>query len=88
MRKFLLLLTFAAVLATTGLAGAQQDSFFNNRFCANTYGGASIRECSFTTWEQCVAYSRGLGENCSVNRSWRGPVLELSTQAKKDQKRR
>src|SRR5262245_32377957 len=38
MRKLLLLSTFAALLATTGLTGAQ-ESFFNDRFCAMTSGG-------------------------------------------------
>jgi Protein of unknown function (DUF3551) len=50
------------------------ESFFNQRFC--TQGGGSpsnaIPDCSYNTWQQCVASARGLGRYCSENPFWRG----------------
>jgi hypothetical protein len=84
MRKLLLLSTFVALLATTGLAGAQQDSFFNDHFCSMASGGDTITglpDCSFNTWDQCIASARGLGRWCTANPWWHGPRQELRTQS-------
>src|SRR6516162_868697 len=72
--------TFAALLATTGLAGAQGDSFFNNRFCAMAHGGdttTGIADCSFYTWDQCIASSRGVGRWCTTNPDWHEPRQQM-----------
>src|SRR5437868_2033147 len=83
MRKLVLLSTFAALLGTTGLAGAQQESFFNEQFCAMPGSDASsgFTDCSFHTWDQCIATARGLGRWCTTNPLWHGPRQQLRTQS-------
>ena len=81
MRKLLLLSTFAALMATTALAGAQ-ESFFNDRFCAMTSGGDTVTgvpDCSFYTWEQCFASARDTGRWCTTNPWWHGPRQQATT---------
>ena len=81
---------FAALLATTGLAGAQtQESFFNHRFCAMSAGGDTVtpfNDCSFHTWDQCIASARGLGRWCTTNVWWHGPRQQLRTRDKSRQR--
>jgi hypothetical protein len=83
MRKLLLLSTFAALLATTGLARAQ-DSFFNDHFCSMASGGDAVtglNDCSFNTLDQCIASARGLGRWCTANPWWHGPRQQVRTQS-------
>jgi hypothetical protein len=49
----LLLSTFAALLATTGSAGAQRNSVFNEHFCSMPGADSStgLPDCSFRTWD-------------------------------------
>ena len=47
-----------------------QESFFNERYCSQTTGsgpGTGIPNCSFHTWQQCIASARGLGRYCMEN---------------------
>jgi len=88
--RLLLVLTLSALLATTGLAGAQ-ESFFNGRFCAMSAGGDTVtpfNDCSFHTWDQCIASARGLGRWCTTNVWWHGPRQQPKTQGKSRQRNR
>jgi hypothetical protein len=76
MRKLLLLSTFAALLATTGLAGAQNSRFWNEHFCLSSKDSLT---CRFHTWDQCIAarsawyrHPAGWRPLCTTNPSWHG----------------
>ena len=83
MRKLFLLSTFAALLATTGLARAQQKSLFKERFCARVMNSetSSFTNCRFHTLEQCLASARGYDRSCTTNPWWHGP-RQPTTQGK------
>jgi hypothetical protein len=66
MRKLLLPSTFAAILATTGLA--VEPSWKREHFCSMPGARDPAKldpiiglNCSFRTWDQCVATARSLG---------------------------
>ena len=71
MRLALTGLITAAALAAAAQSSSAQVAFFNERFCAGG-GDASIPDCSFYTWEQCIASARGLGLWCTTNPWWHG----------------
>jgi len=74
MRKLLLLSTFAALLATTGLAGAQNASVWHEHFCLMPYDTQfGLTSCRFHTWDQCIAIARRSGRLCTTNPWWHGP---------------
>ena len=83
------LATIAAALAADVSSGSAQDSFFNERFCAQpgaggggNPGSSAIPDCSFRTWEQCIASTRGLGRWCTTNPWWHGPRPQPKAQGK------
>jgi len=83
------LATIAAALAADVSSGSAQDSFFNERFCAQpgaggggNPGSSAIPDCSFHTWEQCIASARGLGRYCTTNPWWHEPREKPTTQGK------
>jgi len=72
----LLLTGLAIVFATLALDVPSSDAqFFSRRFC--TFGvlnsEASDPDCSFNTWEQCLATASGLGRYCGENPFYAGP---------------
>jgi uncharacterized protein DUF3551 len=74
----------AALVADVQSTSAQ-ESFFNERFCTrggSGEGGSGSPDCSFHTWEQCIASARGLGRFCSENPFWRPNQEPSSTQGK------
>ena len=75
-----------ATLVGNAQSGYSQESFFNNRYC--TTGGddnSGVPDCSYKTWEQCLASASGLGRYCAENRFWK---LEGSGSNKPAQHRR
>ena len=58
MRSALIGFVIAVPLAATAQSGGAQESFFNERFCASADADA-FPDCSFRTWEQCIASARG-----------------------------
>ena len=62
MRKLLLLSTFVALLATTGLAGAQNASVWHEHFCLMPYDTQfGLTSCRFDpTWQESV-----FAQNCN-----------------------
>ena len=66
MRLALTGLITAAALAAAAQSSTAQVAFFNERFCAGG-GDASIPDCSFYTWEQCIASAK------------RGPLVHLES---------
>ena len=94
------LVTIAAVLVAGVQSGSAQagssaryngGSFFNEKFCAMSAGGDTVtpfNDCSFHTWDQCVASARGLGRWCTTNPWWHGPRPQPATQAKSSQRNR
>src|SRR5215510_10422623 len=72
----LLLTGLAIVFATLALDVTSSDAqFFSRRFC--TFGvlnsEAAEPDCSFNTWEQCLATASGLGRYCGENPFYAGP---------------
>ena len=67
------LCTVFATLAADVRSGSPQESFFSRRYC--THGGSDqssgTPDCSYSTWEQCVASARGLARYCAENPNWR-----------------
>jgi hypothetical protein len=79
------LVTIAAALAAATQSGSAQESFFNERFCTRSTGGnedGGPVDCSFHTWQQCIASARGLGRYCTTNPWWHGPRQKPTTQDK------
>jgi hypothetical protein len=73
-REFIAAVIVATALAADAQSSGAQESFFNERFCAQTNSVPSgIPDCSFYTWEQCIASARGLGKSCTTNPWWHGP---------------
>jgi hypothetical protein len=62
------LVAVTVVLALSAIPSQAQSSFFSRRFC--TFGGGDSGgepDCSFNTWEQCMASANGLGRYCGEN---------------------
>jgi hypothetical protein len=74
----------AAAMAANVPSASAQESFFNKRFCTQGGGDRSSGQpdCSFNTWEQCIASARGLGRYCTENPFWRGSRDDSSTQGR------
>jgi Protein of unknown function (DUF3551) len=81
MRLALTGLVMAAALTAAAQSGRAQESFFNERYCVSG-GEDDILDCSYRTWQQCVASARGLTNVCVVNPSWHGPRKQPTTQGK------
>jgi hypothetical protein len=75
------LVTIAAALAAAAQSSSAQESFFNERFCVSG-GEDGVLDCSYRTWQQCVASARGLTNVCVVNPGWHGPRKQPTTQGK------
>jgi hypothetical protein len=90
MRSALIGLATLAVTLAAMQSGSAQDSFFNERFCTRPGADAvsAFPDCSFHTWEQCIATARGLGRWCTTNPSWHGPRQQPKTQGKSRQHNR
>ena len=76
-------LTRVIVVAVAIAAGAfvlHGDNAHASAFCANTRYGSSI--CAFSSFEQCLAYIRGIGGTCAAN-----PWDETKPRAKPDKDR-
>ena len=88
------LVTIAAALGVqsgSAQTGYNGGSFFNEKFCAMSAGGDTVtpyNDCSFHTWDQCVASARGLGRWCTTNVWWHGPRQQPKAQAKSSRQRR
>jgi len=67
-------LVIGVALASPSQSESAQESFFNERFCARggDADGDAFPDCSFHTWEQCIASARGEGRwhhECVVART-------------------
>ena len=81
------LVTMAATLVAGMQWASSQESFYNERFCAQGGGGGAAGnsgapDCSFHTWQQCIESARGLGRYCTENPFWRGPREQPTTQGR------
>ena len=66
------LVSLLATLAANTPSGHAQESFFNKRYCTMGGGGRSgVPDCSYNTWQQCLASASGLGRYCSENSHWK-----------------
>jgi hypothetical protein len=69
------LMSLVVTLATDVASSLAYDgSFFNDQYCTtggSGHGGRGSADCSFRTWEQCVASARGLGRYCTENPFWK-----------------
>jgi hypothetical protein len=61
-----LILISALAIAAALAAGLQSaGAVHNDRYCHRS-------DCSFHTWQQCMASARGLGGHCRQNPRWHG----------------
>ena len=84
------LITALVALAVDVRSSDAQESFFNKRFCTQgggDRGGSGMPDCSFNTWEQCIASARGLGRYCTENPFWRGDGQQPTTQGRGQRQR-
>ena len=69
----LALIGFAAVVALLMASVSPSDAQFSRRYCSQ--GGSSQSsgepDCSYNTWEQCMASARGLARYCTENPFWK-----------------
>jgi len=69
----LALIGLATLVAAMTAAVTSSDAQFSRRYC--TMGGSDNSsgepDCSYNTWEQCVASARGLARYCSENPFWK-----------------
>jgi hypothetical protein len=79
--------TIAAALAAGAQSGSAQESFFNNRYCVSG-GENDVLDCSYRTWQQCIASARGLTNVCEKNPWWHGPRKQPTTQGKSRRRNR
>ena len=82
--------TIAAALTAGAQSGSAQESFFNDRFCARGGGAESdaFPDCSFHTWEQCIASARSEGRWCTTNLWWHRPRQQPTTPGKSRRRNR
>jgi hypothetical protein len=78
--------TVAAGLAAD-VASAQNESFFQHRYCSRKGGVPSELHCSFDTMEQCRMVFEPL-RYCLENPFWHGPRGQPTTQAKSHRRNR
>jgi hypothetical protein len=91
-RAFIGIVTVAAALAAdVQAADAQNESFYQERYCSQGMGsfrsGGSL-DCSYRTWQQCIESARGLGRYCLQNPWWHGPREQPKTQGKSGRRNR
>src|ERR1700754_2642599 len=62
----------AAMIAALAAGMSSSDAQFSRRYC--TMGGSSQSsgepDCSYNTWEQCMASASGLARYCGENPEW------------------
>jgi len=66
-RLALMLLTIAAAAGLDGRSGAHADWRQLAPWCAYLGGFNGSYDCSYYTFEQCMATARGLGNSCAPN---------------------
>jgi hypothetical protein len=76
---FVGLLTAAAALTAAVQSGIAQH---NARFCTISHSdeGMGMPDCSYHTWQQCMASTGGGGTHCMENPNWRAPRQGTTTQ--------
>jgi hypothetical protein len=82
------LVTVAAALAAdVQAASAQNESFFQKRYCARRGGIPSQLSCSYDTLEQCNMIFEPT-RYCMENPWWHGPRQQPTKQAKSQRRNR
>jgi hypothetical protein len=83
-KKIALLLAPAAVLL--GSAGAPAEARPQDYpWCMEA--SIDVRDCSFTSWAQCMATARGIAGNCSINMSYQGPAEPARPKSRRPRKK-
>jgi Protein of unknown function (DUF3551) len=63
----------AAIIGLAAGVSSSDAQFFSRRYC--TQGGSSQSsgepDCSYNTWEQCMASASGLARYCTENPFWK-----------------
>ena len=77
----------AGLAADVQAAGAQNESFFQNRYCSRKGGVPSHPNCAYNTMEQCRAVFEPM-RYCLENPFWHGPREQPTTQAKSRRRNR
>jgi hypothetical protein len=86
----LALIGLATVVAVLAVDVPSSDAQFSRRYC--TMGGSSQSsgepDCSYNTWEQCVASASGLARYCGENPFWKSQAREdQKPQSRKERRR-
>jgi hypothetical protein len=77
------IVTLAAGLAAdVQTASAQNESFFQKRYCAKSGLTRGTLNCPYDTMEQCMKVPYEPGRVCMQNPFWHGPREQPKTQGK------
>jgi hypothetical protein len=83
------IVTLAAGLAAdVQTASAQNESFFQKRYCARSGISRQSLNCAYDTMEQCMRIPYEPGRVCMQNPFWHGPREQPKTQGKKGRRNR
>ena len=77
----------AGLAADVQAAGAQNESFFQKRYCSRRGGIPSQLSCSYDTLAQCNMIFEPM-RYCLENPFWHGPREQPTTQAKSRRRNR
>ena len=77
----------AGLAADVQVASAQNESFFQSRYCARKGGVPSQLNCAYNTMEECKAVFEPM-RYCLENPFWHGPREQPTTQAKSRRRNR
>jgi hypothetical protein len=77
----------AGLAADMQAASAQNESFFQHRYCSRRGGVPSHLSCSFDTLEQCNMVFEPM-RYCMENPWWHGPRKQPTTQVKSSRRNR
>ena len=82
------IVTLAAGLAAdVQMASAQNESFFQKRYCARSGLSRQSLNCAYDTMEQCMRIPYEPGRVCMQNPFWHGPREQPKTQGKNSRRR-
>jgi hypothetical protein len=83
------IVTLAAGLAAdVHVASAQNESFFQKRYCARSAISRNLLNCPYDTMEQCMRVPYEPGRVCMENPFWRGPRGQPTVQGQSRQRNR
>lgn len=83
MRKLISGLAVLAALATPTLLTPSTGHADPYKYCSVTSYMGGTTNCGFTTYEQCMQTTRGMGGTCQVNQFYTGPDKDTAATKRK-----